>query len=124
MIVAVPGAFTPTCTANHIPPFIERISELKAKGVDQVIVISANDPFVLSAWGKALGAKDKVIFAADGNAAFSTKIGRTLDLSKVGFGTRTARYAIIVDHNKVTYIEQEAGSDVSVSGLDAILAAL
>lgn len=122
VIVAVPGAFTPTCTANHIPPFISKFSQLQAKGVDQVIVISANDPFVLSAWGKALEAKNKdIIFASDGNAAFSESIGKTLDLTSKGFGIRTGRYAIIVDHNKVTYIDEEPGSDVTVSGVEAIL---
>ncbi|KAI9212974.1 hypothetical protein DS838_002174 [Geotrichum bryndzae] len=122
VIVSVPGAFTPTCTANHIPPYIERIEELKKKGVDKVLVLSANDPFVQSAWGKALGAKgDDIIFVSDGNAAFSTSIGQALDLSKNGFGVRSARYAIIVDNNKVVYNEQEPGSDVTVSGIDAVL---
>lgn len=124
VIVAVPGAFTPTCTANHIPPYIQRLKELRNKGVDDVLVISANDPFVLSAWGKALHAKDEIIFASDGNAAFSTKAGLDLDLSKLGFGLRTGRYAIIVDHGKVKYLEKEPGSEVTVSGIDAVLAAL
>ncbi|ANB15015.1 Ahp1p [Sugiyamaella lignohabitans] len=125
VIVAVPGAFTPTCTANHIPPFISKLAEFKAKGVDQVIVLSANDPFVQSAWGKALGVKNNdIIFASDGNAAFSKSIGQTLDLTDKGLGIRTSRYAIIVDDGKVVYNEQEPGADVSVSGADAVLAKL
>lgn len=87
-------------------------------------MISANDPFVLSAWGKAMGAGDKIIFASDPNAAFSQSIGRFLDLAKIGFGTRTARYAVVVDNNKVTYIDQEPGAEVTVSGVDAVLASL
>jgi alkyl hydroperoxide reductase 1 len=121
VIVAVPGAFTPTCTENHIPPYIQKAQELKAKGVDDIIVLSANDPFVQAAWGKALGDKGKLIFASDGNAAFSKSIGYTLDLTSVGFGVRTSRYAIIVDHGKVAYAEQEPGKEVSVSGIDAVL---
>lgn len=124
VIVSVPGAFTPTCTANHIPPFINKINEIKAKGVDDIIILSANDAFVQAAWGKALGGADKLIFASDGNSAFSSAIGKTLDLTARGLGKRNARYAIIVDHNKVTYVEQEPGAGVTVSGVDAILAHL
>ncbi|KAA8905312.1 hypothetical protein TRICI_005331 [Trichomonascus ciferrii] len=121
VIVAVPGAFTPTCTANHIPPFIQKAKDIKAKGVDDIIVIAANDPFVQSAWGKALGAKDEIIFASDADANVSAKGGYSLDLSAKGMGTRTARYAMIVDHGKITYAEKEPGSEVSVSGVDAVL---
>ncbi|KAF5093758.1 hypothetical protein DV451_005149 [Geotrichum candidum] len=124
VIVSVPGAFTPTCTANHIPPFIQKVNEIKAKGVDDIIILSANDPFVQAAWGKALGGADKLIFASDGNAAFSEAVGLSVDLSSRGFGKRTARYAIIVDHNKVTYVEQEPGPGVTVSGVEAVLAHL
>jgi alkyl hydroperoxide reductase 1 len=125
VIVAVPGAFTPTCTANHIPPYINKAAEFKAKGVDQIIVLSANDPFVQAAWGKALGNKDNyVIFAADGNAAFSKSIGYSLDLTDKGFGLRTGRYALIIDNGKVTYAEAEPGADVTVSSAEAVLAKL
>lgn len=124
MIVSVPGAFTPTCTANHIPPFIKKVSEIKNKGVDDIIVLSANDAFVQSAWGKALGGADKLIFASDGNAEFSEAAGLSVDLTDRGLGKRSARYAIIVDHGKVSYVEQEPGREVTVSGVDAILAHL
>lgn len=123
VIVSVPGAFTPTCTANHIPPFVSKYNELKAKGVDEVLVISANDAFVLSAWGKALGAADKIIFASDGNSEFSKQIGFDLDLTSKGFGVRTSRYALIVDNGKVTYAEQDT-SGVDKSSVDAVLAKL
>ncbi|KAI0204109.1 putative peroxiredoxin-5 [Astrocystis sublimbata] len=118
VIVSVPGAFTPTCQNTHVPGYINKLSELKAKGVDQVVVIAFNDPFVQAAWGKANGIKDEsIIFATDNEAAFSKTLGWTL-------GPRTARYAIVVDNGKVTYAEKEAGGDVGVSGVDAVLAAL
>ncbi|KAI1275425.1 putative peroxiredoxin-5 [Xylaria sp. FL0933] len=118
VLVSVPGAFTPTCQANHITGYIKKLSELKAKGVDTIVVIAFNDPFVQAAWGKANGIKDEsIIFATDNDAAFSKSLGWTL-------GPRTARYAIIVDHGKVVYAEKEPGTDVSVSGVDAVLAKL
>lgn len=125
VIVAVPGAFTPTCTENHIPPYIEHIKELTAKA-DYVIVLSANDPFVLHAWGQLLGgaALEKLIFASDANAAFSKSIGYSVDLTDKGFGVRTARYAIVVKDLKVVYSEVESGPGVSVSGYEAVAAKL
>lgn len=117
VIVSVPGAFTPTCQNTHIQGYIEKLSELKAKGVDQVIVIAYNDAWVQAAWAKANGIKDEIIFASDDNAAFSNSIGWTL-------GPRTARYAIVVDHGKVIYAEKEPGKEVTVSGVDAVLAKL
>ncbi|KAL7620977.1 peroxiredoxin type-2 [Parahypoxylon ruwenzoriense] len=117
VIVSVPGAFTPTCQNTHIQGYIEKLPQLKAAGVDQVLVISYNDAFVQSAWAKANGVKDKIIFASDDGAPFSTSIGWTL-------GPRTARYAIVVDHGKVVYAEKEPAKEVSVSGVDAVLAKL
>ncbi|KAK9473687.1 Redoxin, partial [Dipodascopsis tothii] len=103
VIVSIPGAFTPTCTANHIPPFVANIAELEGKGVDAVIVLAANDPFVMSAFGKANGVgESSIIFAADPAAEFSKSIGYSVDLGGA-FGTRTGRYAIIVDKGVVTY---------------------
>ncbi|KAK5998754.1 Peroxiredoxin Pen c 3 [Cladobotryum mycophilum] len=115
ILVSVPGAFTPTCQANHVPSFINNIESLKSKGIDQVVVIAYNDAFVMSAWGKANYTKDDfIIFASDSGAKFSQSIGWTL-------GERTARYAIVVDNGKVTYAEKEAGGGVTVSGADEIL---
>ncbi|KAK9241230.1 Redoxin [Lipomyces kononenkoae] len=123
VIVSIPGAFTPTCTANHIPPFVEKFAALKSKGVDAVIVLSANDPFVQSAFGKALGVTDEnFIFASDPAATFSKSAGLSLDLPPA-FGTRTARYAIIVSKGVVKYVEKDS-EGVSGSGVDAVLAAL
>ncbi|KAI1261648.1 putative peroxisomal membrane protein [Xylariaceae sp. FL1019] len=119
VIVSVPGAFTPTCQAQHVTGFIGKLQELKSKGVDQVIVIAFNDPFVMAAWGKANGIKDdSIIFATDNEAAFSKSIGDWT------LGPRTARYALIVDNGKVTYAEKEPGKDVGVSGVDAVLSKL
>ncbi|OTA56826.1 putative peroxisomal membrane protein [Hypoxylon sp. EC38] len=117
VLVAVPGAFTPTCQNNHIQGYIKKLPELKAKGVDEVIVIAYNDAWVQAAWGKANGIKDEIIFASDEGPAFSSSIGWTL-------GPRTARYAIVVDHGKVIYAEKEPGKEVTVSGVDAVLAKL
>ncbi|KAG6299049.1 hypothetical protein E4U09_000261 [Claviceps aff. purpurea] len=116
VIVAVPGAFTPTCQASHLPSYIKNREALKAKGVDQVIVIACNDAFVMSAWGKANGIKDDFIIFAD-DSGFSKSIGWTM-------GERTARYAIAVDHGKVVYADKESGSGIEKSGAEAVLASL
>lgn len=123
VLVAVPGAFTPTCTANHIPPFLEKINELKSKGVDEVIVLSANDPFVMSAWGKALHGADKVKFVSDPNSQFAKANGLDLDLTDKGMGVRVKRFAAIVDKGKVTYIGVDP-QGVEKSGVDAVVAKL
>ncbi|KAI1300417.1 putative peroxiredoxin-5 [Xylaria venustula] len=118
VLISVPGAFTPTCQVTHVTGYINKLSELKAKGVDTIVVIAFNDPFVQAAWGKANGIKDEsIIFATDPEAAFSSSLGWTL-------GPRTARYAIIIDHGKITYAEKEPAGDVGVSGVDAVLAKL
>ncbi|KAI9813546.1 MAG: hypothetical protein M1832_006277 [Thelocarpon impressellum] len=118
VLVAVPGAFTPTCTASHLPGYIAKLPELKAKGVDVVAFVAFNDPWVMAAWGKASGVKgDDILFLSDPDAKFSKSIGWTR-------GERTGRYAIVVDHNKVVYAENEPGSDVTVSGADAVLSKL
>ncbi|MBQ5153981.1 peroxiredoxin, partial [Macrococcus caseolyticus] len=125
IIVAVPGAFTPTCMVNHIPPFGRRLSDLKSKGVDDVIVISANDPFVLSAWGKVLGLDGKIKFASDPNASFSQSVGLSFDGTAKGMGIRTTRYAAVVDNGKVTYLGVEENPGVAtVSGADAVISKL
>lgn len=120
LIVSVPGAFTPACTENHIPPYLQRLAEIKAKGVDQVIVTSANDAFVLSAWSKALGVRGEIIFASDPNSSFSKSIGFSQDLTERGLGVRNCRYALIVDHGKITYAAKEPGREITVSGIDAV----
>ncbi|KAI1323934.1 Redoxin [Xylariaceae sp. FL0255] len=118
VLISVPGAFTPTCQVQHITGFISKLSEIKNKGVDLVAVIAFNDPFVMSAWGKANGIKDdSILFLTDNEAKFSGSLGWTL-------GPRTGRYAMIIDHGKVVYAEKEPGKEVTVSSVDAVLSKL
>ncbi|KAL9931591.1 hypothetical protein V8E36_009588 [Tilletia maclaganii] len=126
VLVAAPGAFTPTCHLNHIPPFVQKVADLKSKGVDQVVVLTANDAYVQAAWGRHLSAKDNVVFASDPDLAFSSQLGKgaTLDLTGAGLGHRTARYAAIIDDLKVTYFEIETGKDLQVSSVEAVLSHL
>ncbi|PWN50607.1 Redoxin-domain-containing protein [Violaceomyces palustris] len=125
VIVSVPGAYTPTCHVNHIPPFIQKVNEFKAKGVDQIYVIAQNDPFVMSAWGNTSEAKDKVIFATDLNLEFSKEIDALADLSAVGFGLRTGRYALIADDLKVVDFAVETSPGVAdVSSAETVLGKL
>ncbi|EKM48414.1 uncharacterized protein PHACADRAFT_266379, partial [Phanerochaete carnosa HHB-10118-sp] len=127
VIFAVPGAFTPSCHANHLPPFAEKYNELKSKGVDDVYVLSANDPFVLSGWTRIQGVADKIVGLTDIEGAWSKELGLTVDLSAagIGLGTRTTRYALCLDDLKVTYLGVEPDpTQVTVSGAEAVLAAL
>jgi len=124
VIFSVPGAFTPTCHVNHLPPYVQKYNDFKAKGVDTIAVVAANDPFVMSGWGRFEKLSDKILTLSDTNAEWSAKMGLSADLSSVGFGTRTARYALVLDDLKVTYIGVEPERGVTVSGADAVLAAL
>lgn len=109
VLFAVPGAFSPGCSARHLPPYIEKLQEIKGKGVDVVAVLAYNDAWVMSAWGKANGVKnDEILFMSDPETKFSKRIGWVL-------GERTARYAMIVDHGKIVYAEKEPGREVTVS---------
>ncbi|KZT06680.1 1-Cys peroxiredoxin isozyme [Laetiporus sulphureus 93-53] len=124
VLFSVPGAFTPTCHSNHLPPYLEKYDQFKAKGVDVIAVVAANDAFVMSGWARFTGLKDKILALSDPDAKWSASIGLDKDLSAIGFGTRTDRYALIIDDLKVKYIGLEPGSEVTVSGADAVLAAL
>ena len=125
VLVAVPGAFTPTCHVQHLPGFIEHAEAMKAKGVDTVACVSVNDVFVLGAWAEKSGASDKVTFLADGNADFTKAIGMDLDASGFGMGIRSHRYAMIVDDGKVTALNvEDVPSSAEASSAEAILAAL
>ncbi|KAI6015872.1 thioredoxin-dependent peroxidase [Pisolithus microcarpus] len=124
VLVSVPGAFTPTCHVNHLPPFLARYDEFKSKGVDIIAVLAANDAFVMSGWARVEGLKDKILALSDGNAEWSKAMGLSVDLSHIGFGLRTARYAIILDDLVIKYLGVEPGRGVTVSGAEAVLEAL
>ena len=122
-LFAVPGAFTPTCSAKHLPGYVEKAEELKAKGVDEIAVTSVNDPFVMGAWQKADGSDD-ITFLADGNGEFAEALGLTMDGSGFGLGTRSQRYSMIVEDGKVTELNVEAPGDFSVSSAEHMLGQL
>lgn len=111
VLFGLPGAFTPTCSAKHLPGFVSHIDDVKAKGVDEVICMSVNDGFVMKAWGKDQGADGKVTMLADGAAEFSKAMGLDIDLTVAGMGPRCQRFAMIVDDGKVSWIAvDERGS--------------
>ena len=125
VIFALPGAFTPTCHAKHLPGFLARLDEIKAKGVDEVVCIAVNDPFVLDAWGKSQNVNGRIRILSDGNATFSQAIGLTFDGSMAGLGTRSRRYAMIVEDGTVEFLAvEDAPPMMEVTGADKILEAL
>jgi peroxiredoxin len=121
VLFALPGAFTPTCSAKHLPGFVEKADEIKARGVDSILCLSVNDAFVMDAWGKAHGAGDKVVMVADGNAEFSKAVGLDFDGSNFGMGTRSQRYAMIVEDGVVKKLAVEKPMQFDVSSAEAIL---
>jgi glutaredoxin/glutathione-dependent peroxiredoxin len=123
VLFAVPGAFTPTCSAKHLPGFVEKADQIKAKGVDTIACLAVNDAFVMGAWGKAQNA-DKILMLADGSAAFTKQLGLELDLSGPGMGVRSKRYAMLVDNGTVKALNVEAPGAFEVSSADAVLKAL
>jgi glutaredoxin/glutathione-dependent peroxiredoxin len=106
-LFAVPGAYTPTCHKNHMPGFVERVDELKAKGIDTIACTAVNDIFVLTAWAKETGATGKIVMLADGAAEFAKKLGLDIDLNKFGLGVRSKRYAMLVDNGVVKALNVE-----------------
>src|SRR5580692_9313361 len=124
VMFAVPGAFTPTCSAKHLPGFVQNIDAIKAKGVDNIICVAVNDAFVMGAWGKEQGTGDKVIMLADGSAAFAKAIGLEMDITARGMGVRSQRYALVAEDGKVTHLGVEAPGGFEASKAETILAAL
>ncbi|RMD65290.1 MAG: peroxiredoxin [Alphaproteobacteria bacterium] len=124
VLFALPGAFTPTCSAKHLPGFVEHADEIKAKGVDTIACLSVNDAFVMDAWAKDQNVGDKVLMLADGSAELTRKMGLELDLTARGFGVRSDRYAMIVEDGVVTLLNREAPGAFEVSSAEAILKAL
>jgi peroxiredoxin (alkyl hydroperoxide reductase subunit C) len=121
VLFAVPGAFTPTCSAKHLPGFLANHDALRAKGVDAVVAMAVNDAFVMGAWAKDQNAGDKVTMLADGSGAFTRALGLELDLTQRGLGVRSQRFAAIVDDGKVTHLAVEAPGGFEVSKAEAIL---
>jgi peroxiredoxin len=124
VLFAVPGAFTPTCSDHHLPGFVVRADEIRAKGVDTIACISVNDPFVMGAWGRDQGVGDSVLMLADGNGEFTRAVGLELDGSGFGLGSRSQRYAAILDDGVVTSLFVEAKPGLDVSSAESVLAAL
>ena len=125
VLFAVPGAFTPTCSNNHLPGFLRHADAIKAKGVDTIAVTSVNDAFVMEAWKKASGAEGKIEFLADGNGDFAKAVDLTIDISAGGLGVRSKRYAMLVEDGvvKKLSVEQETGK-AELSSADALLAGM
>lgn len=120
-LFAVPGAFTPTCSARHLPGFVEKADAFKAKGVDEVACTAVNDAFVMAAWAKASGVDDRVTMLADGNGTFAEALGLVMDGSKFGMGKRTQRYAMLVNDGVVEQLHVEAPGEFRVSSADYLL---
>lgn len=121
VLFAVPGAFTPTCSAKHLPGFIEQAGAIKAMGIDTVACLSVNDVFVMSAWGNSTSADDKVLMLADGNGDFTRALGLELDASGFGMGTRSQRFSAIIDDGVVTQLNIEPAGEFGLSSAETIL---
>lgn len=124
VIFSLPGAFTPTCSAKHLPGFVEHADAIKAKGVDAICCLAVNDAFVMDAWAKMQGADGKVTMLADGSGAFTKQLGLELDLVAAGLGMRGQRFALIAEDGVVTHLAVEEAGDFSVSSAEAIIAKL
>lgn len=124
VLFALPGAFTPTCSASHLPGYVVKSDELFDKGVDRIICLSVNDAFVMDAWGKQHNADDRVMMIADGSAHFTRAIGLQLDLDAGGMGVRSQRYAMVVNNGIVETLKLEAPREFKVSDAETILASL
>ncbi|PSJ62497.1 peroxiredoxin [Kumtagia ephedrae] len=121
VLFAVPGAFTPTCSNNHLPGYLENRDAILSRGVDTIAVVAVNDQFVMAAWARFSGAEDKILFLADGSGDFVRAIGLDADFSANGMGLRSKRFSMIVDDGKVTQLNVETQSGVSESGAAKIL---
>jgi peroxiredoxin len=120
-LFAVPGAFTPTCSAKHLPGFKAHAAELKAKGVDAIACVSVNDVFVMKAWAKDQGIGEEILMLADGNGDFTKALGLEMDGSKFGLGTRSKRYSLVARDGVVEQLNLEAGGEFKVSSADYLL---
>ncbi len=124
VLFAVPGAFTPTCSAKHLPGFIDKADEIRSKGVDQIVCLAVNDAFVMGAWGADRGAGEKVAMLADGSGELTRALGLEMDGTKFGMGIRSQRYAAVIDDGVVTSLHVEKPMAFEVSSAEAILGEL
>ncbi len=120
-LFSVPGAFTPTCSAKHLPGFVEKASDIRGKGVDEIVCIAVNDAFVMGAWGKSANADGKVTMIGDGNGDLTKALGLEMDGSGFGLGMRGQRFSMIVDDGKVTHLNVEAPGAFEVSSAEYML---
>jgi peroxiredoxin len=124
VLVSVPGAFTPTCSMNHLPGFVEQADEILGKGVDTIACMAVNDVFVMDAWGKDRGVGDKVMMLADGNGDYAEALGLEMDGTAFGMGRRGQRFAIIVDDGVAAHVGVEEEGKLEVSSAESVLANL
>lgn len=124
VLFAVPGAFTPTCSARHLPGYVEHLDGFKAKGVDTVACLSVNDAFVMGAWGKNNSVPGEMVLLADGNGLYTKALGLELDATGFGMGIRSQRYALVAEDGKVTALFIEQPGEFRVSSAEAVLAAI
>jgi peroxiredoxin len=123
-LFGLPGAFTPTCSAKHVPSYITNADKLKAKGVDKIVCMSVNDAFVMGAWGKDQKVGDKIVMAGDGSADYTKKLGLELDLTARGMGVRCQRFSILVDDGVVKQLNVEKAGAFEVSDAETMLKGL
>lgn len=121
VLFSVPGAFTPTCSAQHLPGYVSNADAIKAKGIDTIACMAVNDVFVMSAWGQSANAGNKVLMLADGNAEYAGALGLELDASGFGMGTRAQRFSLIVDDGVVSQLNVEPAGEFGVSSAETIL---
>ena len=119
-LFAVPGAFTPTCSARHLPSFVEKAGDIRGKGIDAIACVSVNDPFVMAAWNKSDGSDD-ITMLADGNGAFADAIGLAMDGSKFGMGKRSQRYSMVVNNGTVEQLNVEAPGEYQASSAEHLI---
>ncbi len=125
VLFALPGAYTPTCSAKHVPGFLANADAIKAKGVDTIACLSVNDAFVMGAWGKDQGVGDKILMLADGSAEFTKAVGLELDLTARGMGVRSHRYAMVVEDGVVKTLDvEENPGGLDVSSAESVLSSL
>jgi len=121
VLFSVPGAYTPTCSKEHLPGFISRADEIRAKGIDDIVCLSVNDPFVMQAWGNEQGAEGKVTMLPDWNGRLTDAMGLTQDISIAGLGVRGKRFSMLVENGVVKSLDVEEGKGVTVSGANQCL---